>query len=119
MGFRSSLLTLVFVSLALLSCAIPNHPTLTIEIGPNDLARFIDGHFDLYVTRSVVFDGEEQDGNIIFSMIPSNKLAPTQNLTWGESYEVFQKALQSTVSIHVLLLVIALNYHVQSCRLVT
>lgn len=75
-GFRNGLLTLVFVSLALLSCAIPNHSTLTIEIAPDDLAHVIRANFDLYATRNVESSGKEQDGNVVFSMIPTRSTLP-------------------------------------------
>ena len=75
-GFRNGLLTLVFVSLALLSCAIPNHSTLTIEIAPDDLAHVIRANFDLYATKNVESSGKEQDENVVFSMIPTRSTLP-------------------------------------------
>jgi len=64
--------------------------SVEVVVAPTDLAAMRESNFNLCFSKDVKYGAQEKKGNVVFSMIRSDQLGPTMNLSWEEAYEVFE-----------------------------
>ncbi|KAF8800368.1 hypothetical protein BYT27DRAFT_7200278 [Phlegmacium glaucopus] len=63
---------------------------LKVLVEASELSNLKESGFNLCLTRDVVYGQNELRGNVVFAMIPAEKLAPVMTLIWEEKYQVYE-----------------------------
>jgi len=61
-----------------------------IKVADTDLSIMRGSGFILCFNRDVKYGAQEKKGNVVFSMVKPDKLSPTMDLSWEDSYEVYE-----------------------------
>ncbi|KAF8800349.1 hypothetical protein BYT27DRAFT_7245685 [Phlegmacium glaucopus] len=63
---------------------------LKVLVEATELQNLKSSGFNLCLTRDVQYGKNELKGNVVFAMIPAEKLAPVMTLSWEEKYQVYE-----------------------------
>ncbi|KAF8800357.1 hypothetical protein BYT27DRAFT_7245683 [Phlegmacium glaucopus] len=63
---------------------------LYVKVDKADLDILKEAGFNLCLARDIKYGAQEVSGNVVFSMVPAEKLAPTMKFSWEDKYQVFE-----------------------------